>query len=120
MRYYFVNGACFLYILKRGKRIMKIISTIVLMAALSFAGVAGATSPMPGEEVLGLQAANVCTVRIVYMPGKDVLREAVSSTLTYDATMTKKDVLERLTRHITEKLNEGNASEFSAECKFAR
>ncbi|HMK48447.1 MAG TPA: hypothetical protein VK435_00205 [Thermodesulfovibrionales bacterium] len=99
----------------------KIISIILLPAALVlFSGAAGATSPMPGEEALGLQAANVCTVRIVYVPGKEVLRDAVTSTLTYSAAMTKKEVLEKLTRHINEKLNEGNASEFSAECKFAK
>ena len=100
---------------------MRIKLIIVLMAALLlFANTASATSPMPGEETLGLQTANVCTIRIVYSPGKDVLREAITSTLTFEASMPKKDVLEKMTRHISDKLNEGNASEFSAECKFAR
>jgi hypothetical protein len=100
---------------------MKVISIIVLMAALLlFTCAAGATSPMPAEEILGLQTANVCTIRIVYSPGKEVLREAITSTLTYDASMPKKDVLEKTSGQISDKLNEGNVAEFSVDCKFAK
>ena len=77
----------------KGKDTMRIKSIIALMAALLLFAIdtASATSPMPGEETLGLQTANVCTIRIVYSPGKDVLREAITSTLTFEASMPKKD-----------------------------
>ena len=91
-----------------------------MIVLLGLAGNAAAVSPMPGEEMLGLQTENVCAIHIVYIPAKGVLREEATSTLVFDASTSKKDVLEKVTRYISEKLTEGPASEFRVECKFAR
>jgi len=34
--------------------------------------------------------------------------------------MSKKDVLDKITKYMNNKLNEGNVSEFKVECKFSK
>ena len=100
---------------------MKEISILILIIVLvGFAGTAAATSPMPSEEILGLQVQTVCTVHIVYIPAKGAVTEEISSPLTFDASIPKKEVLDKVTRYISDKFNEVNASEFSAECRVAK
>jgi len=80
-----------------------------------------ATSPMP-EEMKPGQTENVCTVRIAYSLDREkgILLEETSSTLTFEASMSKKDVLDKITKHLSNRLNDMNVSEFKVECKFPK
>lgn len=98
------------------------ISIIVFMIVLfGHVGYSSATSPMP-EELKPGQTENVCTIHVVYsLDGEQgILLEEASSTLTFKASMSKKDVLEKITNHLSNKLNDVNVSEFKVECKFPR
>ncbi len=83
------------------------------------AGNSSATSPMP-EEIKPGQTATVCTTHIVYLTEdeKGIHAEEFSSHFVFEAAGPKKDVLEKVTKFMSEKLNEGNVSEFKVECKF--
>jgi hypothetical protein len=80
-----------------------------------------ATAPMP-EEVMPGPTADTCIVRVTYSPDREtgMLGEEVSSTLTFAASVPKKDVLEKIMAHIDKKLKEGKVSEFTVECKFPK
>jgi len=94
---------------------------ILIIFLFGLVGNSSATSPMP-EELKPGQTENVCTIYVVYsLDGEQgILREETSSTLTFDASMSKKDVLEKITKHLSNKLNDVNVSEFKVECKFPR
>ncbi len=99
----------------------KISIFILLIVLLGFVGNSSATSPMP-EELMPRQTENFCTIHVTYIldGGQGILTEEASSTLTFEASMSKKDVLEKITKYMNNKLNEGNVSEFKVECKFPK
>jgi len=74
------------------------------------------------EEMKPGHDENACTIHVVYMPDseKEIPGKEFSSTLIFEASMLRGDVLEKVTRQISEKLNEGNVSEFKLECKFPK
>ena len=92
-----------------------------MIVLLGLAANSSATSPMP-EEVKPSPAADSCTVRVTYSLDREtgVLGEELSSTLTFEATMSKKDVLEKIMTYVDNKLREGKVSEFKVECKFPK
>lgn len=94
---------------------------ILTMVLFGLAVNSYATSPMP-EELRPGPTAPVCVIHIVYMPDieKGIPRENTSSTLVYEVSESKKDVFEKVTRYLSDKLNEGNISEFKVECKFPK
>jgi hypothetical protein len=101
---------------------MKKVSIFVfIFILLGFAGYLFATSPMP-EEVMPGSTAYTCTVRVTYSLDREtgVLGEEVSSTLTFAASVPKKDVLEKITAYVDKKLKDGKVSEFKVECKFPK
>ena len=91
------------------------------MVLFGLAGNSSATSPMP-EELKPGQIAPVCVIHIIYVPDieKGIPREDTSSTLVYGVSESKKDVFEKVIRYLSDKLNEGNISEFKVECKFPK
>ena len=100
---------------------MKIISVFIFMIfLLSAAGRASATSSMP-EEVKPGEKENVCTTHVVYIAEHEgaVVNEQTSSILTFDAAVSKKEVLDKTASYLSNKLNEVNVAEFKVECKFA-
>ena len=98
-------------------------ASISLSIIVSFwlAGYSFATSPMP-EEVKPGQKENVCTVRIVYISEHEgaSVNEETLSVLTFDAAASKREVLDKITSYLDNKLNEENVIEFRSECKFTR
>ncbi len=99
---------------------MKETSIFILMIVLfGLAGNATAVSPMP-EELERTQT--VCVIHTGYMPDreKEIPGEESSSILTFEASMPEKDVLEKVTKHLSDKLNERNIAEFKVECKFSK
>jgi len=80
-----------------------------------------ATSPMP-EEVMPGATEDICTVSVTYSLEREtgVLGEEMSSTLTFAASVSKKDVLEKIMSYVDKKLKEGKVSEFKVECKFPK
>ena len=93
--------------------------SIFMIALLCFAGNSSATSPMP-EEIKPGATTTVCTTYIVYLTEneKGIHLEESSSNFVFEVTEPKKDVLEKVTKFMSEKLNEGNVSDFKVECKF--
>jgi hypothetical protein len=101
---------------------MKKVSIFVLIfILLGLTGNSLATAPMP-EEVMPGPTADTCTVRVAYSSDREtgMLGEEVSSTLTFAASVPKKDVLEEIMAYIDKKLKEGKVSEFTVECKFPK
>ena len=100
------------------KKISALILTIVLFGV---AGNSSATSPMP-EESKPAQTTHVCSIHLVYNLDKarGVLMEEANSTLTFESSISKKNVLDKITQYINDKLNDGNTSEFELKCKFAK
>jgi hypothetical protein len=101
---------------------MKRVSIFMLMVILLGLAVDSlATSPMP-EEVMPGPTADTCAIRVTYSMDREtgVLGEEVSSTLTFAASMPKKDVLEKIMTYVDNKLREGKVSEFKVECKFPK
>ena len=101
---------------------MKEISVLILMIALlGLAENSSATSPMP-EEVKPGQTENICTVHVAYSLDREkgILLEETSSTLTFEPSMSRKDVLDKITKHLSNRLNDVNVSEFKVECKFPK
>jgi hypothetical protein len=94
---------------------------ILIICLFGLVGNLSATSPMPEESKPG-QTENFCMVHVAHSVDseKGILREEASSTLTFEASTSKKDVLERLTQYLNKKLNEDNISEFKVECKFPK
>jgi len=92
-----------------------------MVVLLGLAANSSATSPMP-EEVKPGQNESVCIIHVVYVTDreKEIPGEESSSTFVFENSMPKKTVIEKVAKHISEKLNEGNVSEFRAECKFAK
>lgn len=93
----------------------------VMIVLLGLAGNAKATSPMP-EEVMPGQTGTICTTHIVYIadPEKGILGRDSSSTIVFEASEPQKEVLERIYRHMGNKLTEGKVAEFKVECKFPK
>ena len=101
---------------------MKKISLFISATILFWlAGSVYATSPMP-EELKPGQIENVCTIHITYSLDRKqgVLKEETSSALTFDPSISKKDILDKTTSILSDKLNEGNISEFKIECRFPK
>ena len=101
---------------------MKKVSISVLISILlGLACDSLATSPMP-EELMPVPTADTCTVRVAYSPDREteMLGEEMSSTLTFAASVPKKDVLEKIMAYVDKKLKEGKVSEFNVECKFPK
>jgi hypothetical protein len=92
---------------------------IFIVVLFGLAGNSSATSPMP-EEVMPVPMENICTVHIVRSVdlGQEVLKEENSSNLKFESSMSRKDVLEKLTQYMNKKLYEDNISEFKVDCKF--
>jgi hypothetical protein len=101
---------------------MKRLSVFLLIfMLLGLASSSRATSPMP-EEVMPGPTADTCTVRVTYSQDREtgMLGEEMSSTLTFAASISKKDVLEKIMAYVDKKLKEGRVSEFKVECKFPK
>lgn len=99
----------------------KIAASIIMTVLLGFAGSSAATSPQP-EEVKPGQTATICTTHIVYVTDREkgIRGEEPSSTFTFETSMPKKDVLEKIMKHMSDRLNEGHVSEFRIECRFQK
>ncbi|MCX5717800.1 MAG: hypothetical protein NTW44_05715 [Nitrospirae bacterium] len=98
----------------------KISISIAIIILFWLSGKADATSPQP-EEVKPGPATTVCNIYIVYTATeKGIPLEAESSSFTFDASVPKKDVLEKMMSHARNKLSEWNVSEFKIECKFPK
>jgi hypothetical protein len=101
---------------------MKTVSISIFMIVLiGFAGSSFATSPQPEEVRLG-QTDVVCTAHVVYFADleKGTSAGESSSTVVFRASESKRDVLEKMTGHMSSKLNEGHVLEFKIECKFPK
>jgi len=97
---------------------MKKMSILILI--LSLVGLVDnsvAVSPMPEELE---RSQTVCVVHTVSIPDREkgMLGEESTSTLVFEVSTSKRDVLEKVTKYIDNKLNEGKLSEFKIECKF--
>jgi hypothetical protein len=94
---------------------------LCVIPLLGFVGSASATSPMP-EEVMPGQTATICTTHIVYITDREkgIRAEEPSSTFTFETSMPKKEVLEKIYKHMSDKLTEGTVSEFKIECRFPK
>lgn len=92
---------------------------IVMAVLLALAGNAAAISPQPEEVKPG---QHVCTVFVVHVVESEngVFQREAPSTLVFEASASKKDVLERITRYLNDKLSEWNVSGFRIECKFPK
>ncbi|MCL5023558.1 MAG: hypothetical protein M1497_09370 [Nitrospirae bacterium] len=53
-------------------------------------------------------------------PEKGIPGGDSSSNLVFEAIQPKKDVLERVTEYVGNRMNEGNVAEFKIECKFLK
>ncbi len=97
----------------------KTLISIFMIALLCLAVNASGTSPVP-EEIMPGATSTVCTTHIVYITENDkgIHPEEFSSHFVFEVTEPKKDVLEKVAKFMSEKLNEGNVSEFKVECKF--
>ncbi len=95
--------------------------SIAIILLLGFADIAFGTSPQP-EEVRPVAKETVCTMQVAYSleSEKGVRREEASSSVAFDASVAKKDVLDKMTGRISEILSEANVSEFRLECKFPK
>lgn len=98
----------------------KIILSILVLFLVVLARDSQAVSPMPIEELKPGQTAIVCAIHTAYFPDREkgTPGEGSSKTLFFEASASKKDVLEEMTRYIGNRLNEANLSEFKLECKF--
>lgn len=99
---------------------MKKITISIIMAVLfGLAGSSAATSPQP-EEVKPGQTATICTTHIVYVTDREkvISGEEHSSTFTFETSVPKKDVLQQIMEHMSDRLNEGHVSEFRIACRF--
>jgi hypothetical protein len=94
---------------------------VVVVVLLGFAAESFATAPMPEEVMPGL-TTDTCSVSVTYSLNREtgVLGEEVSSNLTFAASISKKDVLEKIMTYVDKKLREGRVSEFKVECKFPK
>ncbi len=94
---------------------------IPIIVLLELAGTASATSPQP-EEVRPGAKETVCTAHVIYSPDteKGIEKGSMSTNFSFDASVSRKAVLDKVNEHIAGKLTETNVSEFSLECKFAK
>jgi len=111
---------------ERGKmksmKLMKEITVLACTVVLSgFATTSHATSTMP-EETMPSQPSIVCAAHVVYMPDpeKGTTERQTSSTLVFETSISKSEVLARITASVDEKLKEGNVSEFGIGCAFPK
>jgi hypothetical protein len=94
---------------------------MLLILLFGLAGNVSATSLTP-EEVLSTPRPPICVIHIVYMPDrkKMIPSEDISSTLTFEVSVSKKDVLEKVTNYVSKKLSEGHVSDFKIHCEFLK
>lgn len=99
----------------------KLSISILLISLLGLVANSSATSPQP-EEVRPGWKESICTINVIYSldSEKGINRDEASSTFAFEASVPKKDVLDKMTRFIGDKLNEVNVSEFKLECKFPK
>jgi hypothetical protein len=100
----------------------KISLSILIIILFGLTRNAPAVSPMPVEELNLGQKETICTIHIVHSIDrkKGILLEETSSTLTFESSMTKRNVLDKLTEYMHKKFDEDNISEFKVECKFLK
>ncbi|MFA4829513.1 MAG: hypothetical protein WC855_09245 [Thermodesulfovibrionales bacterium] len=98
---------------------ISIFISIVILFWLS--GKAAATSPQP-EEVKPGPATAVCTTHILYtaVHEKGTAQHEASATHTFDVSIAKKEVMEKMTMYMNNNFKEWNVSEFNLECKFPK
>ena len=98
---------------------------VLLLIILALAGMVSnsdAVSPMPMEELkLGI-SQTVCIIHIVHIPehGKGIIGLETTSTLVFNPSVLKSDVLEKAKNYISHKLNEEKISSFKLECTFPK
>jgi len=97
----------------------KVAVLIFILGLLVLADNSAAVSPMP-EEIERTQT--ICVIHTVSIPDREkgMLGEESTSNLVFEVSTSKKDVLEKVTKYIDNKLNDGNVSEFKVECKFSK
>jgi hypothetical protein len=100
----------------------KILLSVSITILLGLASDATAVSPMPVEGLNLGQKETICTVHIVHSIDREkgILMEETSTTLTFESSITKRNVLDKLTEYMHKKLDEDNISEFKVECKFLK
>jgi hypothetical protein len=99
---------------------MKKVMVLILIFALAcLAQNATAVSPMPEELE---RSQTVCVIHTVSIPDREkgMLGEESTSTLVFEVSTSKRDVLEKVIKYIDNKLNEGKVFEFKIECKFTQ
>jgi hypothetical protein len=99
---------------------MKKVTILIFIFALAvLADNSAAVSPMP--EVLE-RSQTVCIIHIVHMPEseKGIVGEESTSNLVFEISVSKNDVLEKITKYVSKKVNEDNVSEVKIECKFPK
>ena len=99
--------------------------TVLLLIIFALAGMvsnSAAVSPMPMEELKLGPSQTVCVIHLVHIPehGKEIVGLETTSTLVFNPTVLKSDVLEKTKNYINLKLNEGNISSFKVECIFPK
>lgn len=106
---------------KKGEKMKKISIFISIIILFWFSGKAAATSPQP-EEVKPGPTATVCTTHIIYIADqeKGTTQREASVTHTFDESIGKKEVMEKMTMYMNNKFKEWNVSDFKIECKFPR
>ena len=100
-------------------KLLLISISIIILFWLS--GNAAATSPQP-EEVRPGPSNTVCNTHIVYIaePERSIAQQEASATHTFDESIPKKEVLEKMTMYIEDKIKEWNVFEFNLDCKFPK
>jgi hypothetical protein len=99
--------------------------TVIFLILFALAGMvsnSAAVSPMPMEELKVGPSQTVCIIHLVHIPehGKEIVGLETTSTLVFNPTVLKSDVLEKAKNYINLKLNEENISEFKVECTFPK
>lgn len=94
-------------------------TTLIILFWLS--GKADATSPQP-EEVRPGPTATVCTTHIIYTADieKGMAQHEATVTHNFDESIAKKEIMEKMTTYMNNKLKEWNVFEFKLECKFPK
>ena len=98
-----------------------VLVSVTLIILLWHLGNAVATSPQP-EEVRPGPTTTVCTTHIIYTADIEKGRAQHEAYVThnFDESIPKKEVTEKMTTYINNKLKEWNVSEFKLECKFPK
>jgi len=104
---------------RKGEQMKKAFMICVgLLAGLSCE--AWATSPMP-EGVKPGMTATVCAIHLAVVKERDKgTREELTSTFAFEASEEKKDVLEWVTRYVSDRMSERSVAEFRLDCRFPK